>query len=238
MSSVRVLHIDDEADIREVVAMSLGLDPELAVRSCASGGAGLVDAAKHRPDLILLDVMMPVMDGPTTLAHLRDEPQTADIPVVFMTARAQARELEHFASLGAAGVIPKPFDPMTLAAAVRSHLRPPEDGLGAVRDVFLRRVGDDADALAQCWSAYAKAPGSAALLTRIRDIAHGLAGAGGIFGFPAISGAASTLEDGIVVAQNGHDATPDIERAVKCLLTCLDVHRSKEIGRALGKLDS
>ena len=67
---------------------------------------------------------MPVMDGPTTLGHLREDPQTADIPVVFMTARAQTRELEHFKSLGAAGVICKRFDPMTLAASVRSHMRP------------------------------------------------------------------------------------------------------------------
>jgi chemotaxis response regulator CheB len=195
-----------------------------------------VDAAKHRPDLILLDVMMPVMDGPTTLAHLRDEPETADIPVVFMTARAQARELEHFKSLGAAGVIPKPFDPMTLAAAVRRHLRPPEDGLAAVRDVFLRRVGDDADALVQCSLRYAKAPDTA-MLTRIRDIAHGLAGAGGIFGFPAISSAAAALEEAILMAFHDPSSSPDIERPLERLLTCLDTHR-KEIGLVPRKLDA
>lgn len=123
MSSLRVLHIDDEADIREVVAISLGLDPEFAVRGCASGEAGLADAAQYPPHIILLDVMMPVMDGPATLGQLRKNPQTADIPVVFMTARAQTRELDHFKSLGAIGVIPKPFDPMTLAASVRMHIR-------------------------------------------------------------------------------------------------------------------
>jgi CheY-like chemotaxis protein len=126
MSAILVLHIDDETDIREVVALSLRVDSELAVRGSDSGAAGIADAAKCQPDLILLDVMMPVMDGPTTLAHLRGNPQTADIPVVFMTARAQTRELEHFKSLGAVGVIAKPFDPMTLAASVRSHMRPPD----------------------------------------------------------------------------------------------------------------
>jgi two-component system OmpR family response regulator len=123
MRSLRVLHIDDETDIRDVAALSLELDPELAVRSCASGEAGLAAAAECRPDLILLDVMMPVMDGPATLARLREDPQTVDIPVVFMTARAQTRELEYFKSLGAVGVIAKPFDPMTLADSVRSHMR-------------------------------------------------------------------------------------------------------------------
>jgi CheY-like chemotaxis protein len=128
MSSLRVLHIDDEPDIRDVVATSLGLDPTIAVRGCASGKDGLAAAKEFRPHIILLDVMMPVMDGPTTLGHLRENPQTADIPVVFMTARAQMHELEHFKLLGAAGVISKPFDPMTLAASVRSHMQPAPAG--------------------------------------------------------------------------------------------------------------
>jgi CheY-like chemotaxis protein len=67
--------------------------------------------------------MMPVMDGPTTLEHLRENPQTADTPVVFMTARAQTREVDHLKSLGAAGVISKPFDPMRLAPLVRSYMQ-------------------------------------------------------------------------------------------------------------------
>jgi CheY-like chemotaxis protein len=122
MSELRILHVDDEPDIRELVKLSLGLDPELLVKNCASGSDALVAAAEWVPAVILMDVMMPIMDGPQTLAHLREIQQTANIPVVFMTARAQTREVEHFLSLGAAGVIPKPFDPMTLAAAVRNYL--------------------------------------------------------------------------------------------------------------------
>ena len=124
MSALRVLHVDDEPDIRELVEISLGLDPDLSVKSCSSGADALDAAADWSPDLILIDVMMPVMDGPQTLGHLREHSATAKIPVVFMTARAQARELAHFLSLGAAGVIPKPFDPMTLAGAVRQYVRP------------------------------------------------------------------------------------------------------------------
>ena len=128
MSSYRVLQIDDEPDILEIVAASLSLDPKFEVRGCRSGADGLTAAAQWRPDLILLDVMMPVMDGPATLKHLQEDPRTAGIPVVFMTARAQTRELDHFKSLGAAGVIVKPFDPMTLAASLRNQMQPANAG--------------------------------------------------------------------------------------------------------------
>lgn len=121
MSALRVLYVDDEPDIRELVGISLGLDPEIQVKSCASGGDALVAAAEWSPDLIILDVMMPSMDGPETLKHLQEKETTADIPVVFMTARAQKRELAHFLSLGAVGVIPKPFDPMGLAGVVKQY---------------------------------------------------------------------------------------------------------------------
>jgi CheY-like chemotaxis protein len=123
MTETRILHVDDEPDIREIVDLSLALNPEFQVRACSSGAEAIEAAARWSPGLILLDVMMPGMDGPTTLTHLRENPQTADIPVLFMTARAQAREVEQFISLGAQGVISKPFDPMTLASEVQTHLQ-------------------------------------------------------------------------------------------------------------------
>jgi CheY-like chemotaxis protein len=122
MSAVRILHVDDEPDIREIVDLSLGLNPDFQVRSCASGDEALTAAAEWSPMLILLDVMMPRMDGPTILSHLRKNAPTSAIPVLFMTARAQPREVEQFIALGAQGVISKPFDPMTLAFTVRNHL--------------------------------------------------------------------------------------------------------------------
>ena len=125
MTDIRILLVDDEPDIREVVDVSLGLDPEFKTRACASGADALVTAAEWSPSIILLDVMMPLMDGPTTLANLRKNPRTAHIPVVFLTARTQADEIEQYISLGAQGVLSKPFDPMTLAASVRSYLPPP-----------------------------------------------------------------------------------------------------------------
>ena len=125
MTDIRILLVDDEPDIREVVDVSLGLDREFETRACASGADALVMAVQWSPSLILLDVMMPLMDGPATLANLRKDPRTAQIPVVFLTARTQTAEIAHFMSLGAQGVLSKPFNPMTLAASVRNHLPPP-----------------------------------------------------------------------------------------------------------------
>ena len=122
MSSIRILHVDDEPDIREVVDISLGLNPDFEVRACASGTEAVSTAAEWSPRIILLDVIMPGMDGPATLAQLRQNPKTSDIPVLFMTARGQSREVDKFISLGAQGVIAKPFDPMKLAVLVRGHL--------------------------------------------------------------------------------------------------------------------
>ena len=122
--SARILYVDDEADVREVAAMSLELDPDLKTRTCDSGAEGIEIALEWRPDLILLDVAMPGMDGPATLAKLRDRPETATIPVVFITARTQAFEVERLKTLGARAVFAKPFDPMALAGQVKGLLAP------------------------------------------------------------------------------------------------------------------
>jgi CheY-like chemotaxis protein len=121
---MKVLYVDDEADLRTIASMALELDPELEVRTEASGAEALTTAAEWLPDAILLDVMMPSMDGPTTLSKLRQNVETSGIPVIFITARAQAHELKHFISLGALDVITKPFDPMSLAATVKQRIRP------------------------------------------------------------------------------------------------------------------
>jgi len=118
----RVLYVDDERDIREVAALSLGLDGALEVKTCASGREALAIAASWKPALILLDVMMPEMDGPETLQRLKADEGTASVPVVFITAKTQAHEVAHFLAIGAEGVIPKPFDPMTLAEETRRYL--------------------------------------------------------------------------------------------------------------------
>lgn len=121
MADIRVLHVDDDPDVRLLVEASLGLDPGLVTQSCASGAEALTMAAHWRPDLILLDATMPDMDGPATLAQLKHDPQTAGIPVLFLTASCQDSDVERFRAIGSAGVIAKPFDPRALAPSVRSH---------------------------------------------------------------------------------------------------------------------
>jgi CheY-like chemotaxis protein len=120
--SQRILYIDDEADIREIAQMALELDPDFTVRTCGSGREGIAVARDWSPAFILLDVMMPELDGPAVLGLLRDDLATSAIPVVFITARTQQQEVAQLRALGACGVIAKPFDPMTLAGQVRSFL--------------------------------------------------------------------------------------------------------------------
>ncbi|MGP0090662.1 MAG: response regulator [Xanthobacteraceae bacterium] len=201
MINLRVLFADDEPDIREIIDLSLGLDPLFVARGCETGGDALAAAHQWRPDLILLDVVMPGMDGLATLARLRDNRRTAEIPVVFVTARAQDREREHWASLGAAGVISKPFDPMQLPALVRAYV-PAEARLAGARDQFLRRLDTDATALAACRLALAQ-PDAPDTLVRIKGIAHTLANRGAVYGFAGISVEAAELEEAIDLALAG-----------------------------------
>ena len=121
---IRILYVDDEADLREIAVMSLELDPEIEVRTAASGAEALEQAKQWQPALILLDVMMPGMDGPTTLAALRADPDTSEIPAAFITAKTHPRHVMDLKALGARAVLAKPFDPMSLAANVRTLLQP------------------------------------------------------------------------------------------------------------------
>jgi len=114
-----VLMVDDEPDIRTIGEIALRDVGGLKVTLAASGREALEIVGPTKPDVILLDVMMPDMDGPTTLERLRAQPSTQGIPVVFMTAKVQRQEVERYMKLGAAGVVAKPFDPMTLASEVR-----------------------------------------------------------------------------------------------------------------------
>ena len=113
----RILYVEDETDIQVVVSIPLRI-AGFQVELCSSGEEALRKIPGFQPDLILLDVMMPGMDGPTTLRELRRLPEAASTPVVFMTAKTQRQEIDHFLKLGALSVIMKPFDPMALTAKV------------------------------------------------------------------------------------------------------------------------
>ena len=116
----RILIIDDEDDIREVAALSLEATAGWEIIAANSSAAGIKAAAEQKPDAILMDVMMPGMDGPTTFRQMQQNPNISGIPVLLLTAKVQGVDQRRFADLGVAGVLFKPFDPMTLAQQI-SH---------------------------------------------------------------------------------------------------------------------
>jgi len=115
-----LLYVDDDDDIREIVEMSLGLDGSLKVSSSSGGEHALAAMRSEQPDLVMLDVMMPGMDGPAILERMRADPQLQHIPVIFMTAKTNPQEVAKFRGLSAIGVLAKPFDPMTLGSQVKA----------------------------------------------------------------------------------------------------------------------
>jgi two-component system OmpR family response regulator len=114
MTKLKILYVEDEPDIRSIAKMAMQSLGGFDICECSSGAQALETAESFAPQLILLDVMMPGMNGPETLQKLRQLPVTAKTPAVFMTAKVQANEVAEYLSMGAVSVIPKPFDPMTL----------------------------------------------------------------------------------------------------------------------------
>jgi CheY-like chemotaxis protein len=216
MIHLHVLLVDDETDTRRTVEASLALDPFFTVRDCASGAEALTAAVAWRPDLILLDVMMADIDGPTVLARLRVDKRTAPIPVVFLTARTEPGARQRLLALGAAGVIAKPFDPTALSAEVRRFVAA-EGILAPAREGFLQRLKADARALSACRPHLSQRPPRTALL-RISEIAHSLAGAGGIYGFAGITCASAALSDAAENHLAGRAKPIEVERALNRLL--------------------
>lgn len=115
----KILYVEDEPDIQAVAKIALEMVGGFTVKICSSGEEALSEVEQFSPDLLLLDVMMPGIDGPTTLMKLRELTNQRDVPAIFMTAKIQPDEVAHYKSIGAKDVIAKPFDPMTLATQVR-----------------------------------------------------------------------------------------------------------------------
>ncbi|HEY9712449.1 MAG TPA: response regulator [Chroococcales cyanobacterium] len=122
MNISKILLVDDDHNIRLIAQIGLEDTPDWSVVTAASGQECIDLATSEKPDLILLDVMMPGMDGKTTFTKLKESNDTADIPVIFMTAKVQAHEMEAYVSMGATGVITKPFDPITLSSDIKRLL--------------------------------------------------------------------------------------------------------------------
>ncbi len=200
----RVLVIDDEPDILEVVRITLRARGGFDVQVCRSGGKAVDIARCFAPDLILLDVMMPGTDGPSTLEALRREPQTAAIPVVFMTAKAMPHESARYLDLGAAAVIAKPFDQRTLVDELEQIVRripsPASDDAGhelaALLDAYAEALPAKVGEIRDLWARVetgADAGAARTLYTRV----HSLAGTAATYGYPSVSEVAKQLEQAI-----------------------------------------
>lgn len=116
----RILLVDDDPDIQTVTSLALGSFGGFTVKACGSAREALDFAPSFKPDLILLDVVMPGMDGARALRALRDLPTVAGVPVIFMTARVQPKEVRAYQNMGSVDVIAKPFDPVTLVERIRT----------------------------------------------------------------------------------------------------------------------
>lgn len=115
----KILYVEDEEDIQAIAKIALEDIGNFTVKSCGSGQEALAVVEAFNPDLVLLDVMMPGLDGPATLRELRKLSTMKKVPIIFMTAKIQDSEVEQYRKLGVLDVLPKPFDPMTLADTIR-----------------------------------------------------------------------------------------------------------------------
>ncbi len=115
----KILYVEDEPDIQEVAIEAMTALGGFEIKACSNGKEALAACAGFGPDLILMDVMMPEMDGPTTLKSLKADGATSSIPVIFMTAKVQSHEVEEYKKQGVVDVIKKPFDVMTLSDQIK-----------------------------------------------------------------------------------------------------------------------
>jgi diguanylate cyclase (GGDEF)-like protein len=202
---MRVLVADDDADSRELVRLTLSMHGIQVVE--AEGGAECLKLARDvRPDAILLDVMMPFMDGPTTLTALRADAATASIPVIFLTAFVKPSEVQRLKAMGARAVVAKPFDPFTLPAGAREILGTPAPllrsgaaprgghGLAELRAQFVRRSEARIETGARLLSLLGEAPVDRQHLQDLMRFFHSLAGVGTSFGFPQVTAIAKEGE--------------------------------------------
>jgi two-component system, OmpR family, response regulator len=204
-----VLYVDDDLDICEVVRASLGLMAGLNVYIAGSGETAIDLAYALRPDLILMDVMMPGLDGPSTLKFMRESPPIDAIPVIFLTAKVLPAEIAHLLDLGAIGVIGKPFDPMTLgeqlltvwkqsagladtSAPARSTPAAVKQQVNSLTGDFLRRTRSDVIRLTEMFEH--AGTGDTTVLKGAERLAHSIHGAGAMFGFPQLSATAGAIE--------------------------------------------
>lgn len=240
-----ILYIEDEPDIQRVVKLALEVTAGMNVITCSSGSEAIARAPHVAIDLILLDVMMPQMDGPTTLARLREIPALARTPAVFMTAKAHPHEIASFKALGALDVIAKPFDPMSLASTLRSvwaqaiaaseqsaaRENPPAEltaeerfaaRMKVLTEQFQRELPSRFEALRQHWRTLNDS-WSLDALSAFHHSTHNLAGSGATFGYDELTTHARAVDRHLKVLLD-RKVSPDtaLQREISALFVTLE----------------
>ncbi len=220
MNSFRILHVDDDPLMRDVVELALGFDAEFVVMSCTGAKEALAAIPGWDPELIILDVIMPDMDGPAMLACMREDAAMAKIPVIFITARCPPAEREHLMSLGAVAVIAKPFYPVKLAETVRRHMQTIK--LATAGYNFAQRLRGDAATLATFRDKLRNGADSSFVPDEFQSFVHKLAGAAGVFDYQTVSTTAASLEDAIIERRAGRGAPGTVEANLDALLETIE----------------
>ena len=228
----RILVVDDEPDILAVIRTTLRARGNFEVEVCARGQEALEVAPRFAPDLILLDVMMPGIDGPMTLKALQEDPRTSSTSVVFMTAKVMPQETARYLSLGAVAVIAKPFDQRTLVdeieviwggqVSTRSAWGPNRE-MEALLEAYSRAVPEKIAEIASSWRAVEDAQGNAELAQKVHSLVHRLAGTAATYGYSTLGNAASQLEEAVkTYLRTGAQLTCERRDRMRALIDALE----------------
>ncbi len=198
----RILLVEDDPDIQEVTSVLLSDMAGFEVKACSSAPEALENAPAFAPDLILLDVMMPGLDGKGAFAAFRELPATAHTPVIFMTAMVDPREIAQYRQLGSLGVIPKPYEPDTLADTIQSMWdrhqttrlnQSRREVLAALRKLYAEDLPKRLQAIEEAAASLQENGWDPQVAASLYEMAHRLAGSAAIYGFPEVSEAAQRI---------------------------------------------
>jgi two-component system OmpR family response regulator len=244
----RILLVDDDPDIGVLVSQALGQAEGCTVQVCGSSIDALERARTFPPDLILLDVMMPGMDGPQTLEALRANEATASIPVIFMSAAVDRHDAPHYRKLGAMGVIPKPFDPALLSATLTGICGgqpiPPAypRNFHDLRGAYESELPERTDAMVALAAALVAGGWHEPTVESLMQMAHRLAGSAGLYGVDGLARAAGILEamlKRVLEAPRWPPSRPpdDVATLVKAVARCVPGEARRARRARLARVD-
>lgn len=215
----KILVVEDEADIRDIIQIALADVGQFVVKLCASGIEALKEAPHFEPDLILLDLMMPKMDGKKVLLELRKTELFKETPIIFITAKLQLHEVDDLLQLGAISVMPKPFDPLSIADSIRKIWT--EYNLAVLRKSYCEKLPSKFKALELAYQNLEQEINQHNLI-ELQRLSHNLNGSAATFGYPQLSFYARQLEEYIAaVLQSDHPVAQVENDSIKKLVSAI-----------------